>query len=83
MPKCDFNKVAKQVEIALWHECAPLHFLHIFRTPFPGNTSEGLLLLVLQFCYSLAIILYRMTGLKMYRKFVIYKSTYHNLYFFQ
>ena len=41
MPKCSFNKVAK-------HECSPVNLLHIFRTPFPENTSEGLLLLFLQ-----------------------------------
>ena len=40
MPKCDFNKVA----IALGHGYSPVNLLHIFRTPFPKNTSEGLLL---------------------------------------
>ena len=45
MPKCDFNKVAKQlIEITLWHECFPVNLLHIFRTPFPKNNT-GLLLL--------------------------------------
>ena len=34
MPKYDFNKVAKQ----------GVNLLHIFRTPFPKNTSRGLLL---------------------------------------
>ena len=38
MPKCDFNKVAKQ------HGCFPVNLLHIFRIPFPKNTSERLLL---------------------------------------
>ena len=33
MPKCDFNKVAKQFDI--------------FKIPFPKNTSGGLLLSVL------------------------------------
>ena len=42
MPKCDFNKVA--IEITLRHECSPVNLLHIFRTPFPKNTSGGLLL---------------------------------------
>ena len=45
MPKCDFKKVAKQ--IALWHGRSPVNLLHIFRIPFPKNTSEWLLLLVL------------------------------------
>ena len=37
MPKRDFNKVAK-------HGCSPVNLLHIFRTPFPKNTSGQLLL---------------------------------------
>ena len=45
MPKCDFSKVALQ--IALQHGCSPVNLLHIFRTPFPRNTSEWLLKLVL------------------------------------
>ena len=40
MPKCDFNKVA----ITLWNGGSPVDLLHISRTPFPRNTSEGLLL---------------------------------------
>ena len=50
MPKCDSNKVAKQLywsnflEITLWHECSPVNLLHVFRTPFTKNTSEWLLL---------------------------------------
>ena len=40
MPKCDFNKVAKQLR----HGCSPLNLLHIFRTLFLKNTSDGLLL---------------------------------------
>ena len=50
MPKCDFNKAAKQsnfIEITLRHGCSPVNLLHIFRTPFPNNTS-GRLLLVLR-----------------------------------
>ena len=46
MPKCDFNKVAKQsnfVEITLLHRCSPVNLLHIFRTTFPENTSGELL----------------------------------------
>ena len=27
------------IEIALWHGCSPVNLLHIFRTPFPRNTS--------------------------------------------
>ena len=31
-------------EITLRHERSPVNLLHIFRTPFPKNTSEALLL---------------------------------------
>ena len=49
MPNYDFNKVAKQfIKITLRHGCSPVNLLHIFRTPFPKNISEGLLLLILQ-----------------------------------
>ena len=37
MPKCDFK-------IALRHGCSPVNLLHIFRTPFPKNTSGRLIL---------------------------------------
>ena len=39
MLKCDFNKVAL-------HGCSPVNLLHIFRTPFPRNTSRWLLLIL-------------------------------------
>ena len=42
MPNADFNKVALQ--ITLWHRCSSVNLLHIFRTPFPRNTSAWLLL---------------------------------------
>ena len=32
------------IEIALRHGCSPVNLLHIFRTPFPRNTSGWLLL---------------------------------------
>ena len=32
------------IEITFLHECSPVNLLHIFRTPFPNNTSGGLLL---------------------------------------
>ena len=45
MSKCDFNKVASNfIEIILRHRYSPVDLLHIFRTPFPKNTSGGLLL---------------------------------------
>ena len=44
MPKDDFNKVANFIEIALRYGCSPVNLLHIFKTPFPKNSSERLLL---------------------------------------
>ena len=38
-------------KITLWHECSSVNLLHIFKTPFPKNTSERLLLIVT--CFSL------------------------------
>ena len=35
------------IEIALRHGCSPINLLHIFRIPFPKNTSEGLLLSIM------------------------------------
>ena len=32
------------IEITLWNECSPVNLLHIFRTPVTKNTSEQLLL---------------------------------------
>ena len=34
------------IEITLQHGCSPVNLLQIFRTPFPKNTSEGLLLFI-------------------------------------
>ena len=34
------------IEIALRHWCSPVNLFHIFRTSFPKNTSEGLLLVI-------------------------------------
>ena len=42
MPKCDFNKVVKQLYCNFG--CSPVNLLHIFRTPFYKNTYGGLLL---------------------------------------
>ena len=43
MPKCD---LCNFIEIALRHGCSPVNLLHIFRTPFPSNTSGWMLLYV-------------------------------------
>ena len=34
------------IEIKLRYQCSPVNLQHIFRTPFPKNTSGGLLLSV-------------------------------------
>ena len=45
MLKCNFNKVARNViEILLRYGYSFVNLLIIFRTPFPKNTSGGLLL---------------------------------------
>ena len=44
MPKCDLNKVKQS-----WYRCSPVNLLHIFRAPFPINTSKELLLEVTDF----------------------------------
>ena len=41
MPKCDFSNF---IEITLRHGCSSVNLLHIFKAPFPKNTSGGLLL---------------------------------------
>ena len=38
------SEAANFIDIALRHVGSPLNLLHIFRTPFPKNTSGGLLL---------------------------------------
>ena len=52
MLKYDFNEVASNsshfIEIAPQHGCSPVNLLHIFRTPFSKNASEGLLLKVIE-----------------------------------
>ena len=46
MPKCYFNKAAKQIiEITLWHEFSLLNLRHNFRTSFPKNNYGELLLI--------------------------------------
>ena len=63
------------IEIALRHGCSPVNFLHIFRTPFPKNTSGGLLLTM--FCNLNLEILYRSSHRKCSIKKVFLKIS-HN-----
>ena len=45
MSKRDFNKVAGNfIEMTLWLGCSPESLPHIFRIPFPKNTSGSLFL---------------------------------------
>ena len=49
MPKCDFNKVESCFATLLKSHFVmgvPVNLLHIFRTPFPRNTSGWLLLFI-------------------------------------
>ena len=46
MAKCGFN--FNFIEITLCLGCSPVNLLHIFRTPFLKNTSEWLLLILLE-----------------------------------
>ena len=49
MPKCDFNKLlCNFFEITHRHGRSSVNLLYIFRTPFPKNTSGGLLLALLR-----------------------------------
>ena len=42
------QKQSNFIEITFWHGCSHINLLHIFRTPFPKNTSGELLLFVLR-----------------------------------
>ena len=42
--RCSIKLQSNFTEIALRHGCSPVNLLHIFRTPFPKNTSGQLLL---------------------------------------
>ena len=44
------------IEITRRHGCSPVNLLHFFRTPFPMNTSEGLLLHILFVILGMIII---------------------------
>ena len=44
--------VCNFIEITLQFGCSPVNLLHIFRTPFPKNTTEGLLLKSIEWLYD-------------------------------
>ena len=57
MSKGDFNKYTIKlhnnfIEITLQHGCSPVDLHHIFRTPFPKNTSEVLFLMLISSPYQ-------------------------------
>ena len=41
------------IEITIGHGCSPVNLLHIFRTPFPKNPPERLLLIGEHVCQNL------------------------------
>ena len=47
--------LCKFIEIALRYGCFPVNLLHFFITPFPKNTSEGLLLIIQTFLWTLDV----------------------------
>ena len=44
------------IKIALRHGCSPVSLLHIFRAPFPKNTSEWLLLLLFEYLTKVLVV---------------------------
>ena len=65
MPNCDFSikLLCNFIEITHRHECSPVNLLHIFRTPFPKNTSRWLLL---NFHISRVLISQKVKGVTMW-----------------
>ena len=49
------SEAASFIETALRHVCSPVNLLHIFRIPFPKNTSGWLLLWIERLTSSTAI----------------------------
>ena len=63
-------------EITLRHGCSPVNLLHIFRTPFPRNTSGWVLLTRLLFPKKLWKFTSTISFRKYKRKVVIYPFNY-------
>ena len=61
--------LCKFIEITLRHGCYPVHLLHIFKRPFPKNTSGGLLL-----SYTFKDVLVTCFSLWHFREIVDYKT---------
>ena len=75
IPKCDFNKVSSNfIEIALRHGCSLVNLLHIFRTPFPQNTSRRLLLQLIRRMHILTELQHIKQNTKVFKKKVVIKE---------
>ena len=67
--------ISKQIFwITLWHRFSPVNLLHIFRTPFPKNTSGRLLL-----TWSLFVALFCL-GVSCFLKYLSFLSFQHIVY---
>ena len=68
---------SKFIEIALQHGYSPANWLHIFRTPFPRNTSDWLLLWREPF--SFLFLLHKRSCIKLYSILIFNWQIYHNI----
>ena len=73
------------IEIALRHGCCSVNLLHIFRTPFPKNTSGGLFLEFQEYysgynvhLYSYFSVVATLEMLKLHETLLKYSSCYHS-----
>ena len=59
-----FLRTSNFIEIAFRHGYSPVNLLHIFKTPFPKNTSERVLLKIelLQFSYNSSALTKQIVG---------------------
>ena len=60
------------IEISLRHGCSPVNLLHIFRTPFPKNTSGELFLCCKHLLLAFTTFVILGCGVKKYCKEVLY-----------
>ena len=76
--RCSEKLLCNFFEITLRQECSPVNLLHIFRTPFPRNTSGWLLLLFYLFMLILTYLYFIIASYY----FVIYLFVCFFIYFF-
>ena len=72
MLKCDFNKL---------HGCSPVYLLHIFRTPFPRNTSWWLLLITKFLLLTLTLDNFLFNGIHYLQKIVFAIGTIYTIFY--